>query len=219
MALRLRPLISVVAVNPSAHFREALSINAGLQHPPVRVVQADGAEVGARTPVAGGIFQLAAAVASTVTTGRAGRATIGDEYGDSIKLVRHGEPPRGSVPLLSLRQAVARCHSSAVHVAMFDVQGEEVHIFEGEDTAMLLREYRIERLMIGIHGSSQQDVKGKQRVRDRVVTTLKGAEYTILFERLVFADQPDGLVIAVAPNLQLGYYVEELAAGILPGNT
>ena len=63
LALRLRPQLAVVAVNPNEYFRGALLNNAALQTPPVRVVQANAAELSQSSPVAGTILQIPVAVA------------------------------------------------------------------------------------------------------------------------------------------------------------
>ena len=89
---------------------------------------------------------------------------------------------------------------AAVHLAMLDVQGEEEHIFHSRDVQVLLQEHRIERLLVGIHGNVAQQ---KRRVSGVVVNALKAAGYTIVFEQLLFSDQPDGLVVAVAPNVRI----------------
>ena len=116
--------------------------------------------------------------------------------------MRGGTPQACSVLLLSLRQAVEWCKSS-VHLAMLDVQGEEESIFASDDVLQLLHSRRVERLMVGVHGSSPLDLDGKRRRRDAVVNALHATGYRIVYERLSFPDQPDGLVVAAAPHVEL----------------
>lgn len=198
LALRMRPNLAVVAVNPSAYFRGALETNAALQRPPVHVAYADEKNLQMlRAPDAGTVLQIAA-----IVSGDAGRipirASIGNEYGDSMKPTT-SDNDKSTVPVLTLRQVLPP--GKSVHLAMLDVQGEEERIFHSRDAHLLLREHRIERLLVGIHGNGPEQ---KRRVSAVVVGALKAAGYIVVFEQLVFADQPDGLLVAVAPQVRMG---------------
>ena len=100
------------------------------------------------------------------------------------------------VPALTLRQVLALFHdtySHKIHLAMFDVQGEEKNIFASTEVRELLARHAIDRVMVGIHDG--------QPTMNVVRSTLVAEGYRILLAKLSVPAQPDGVVIALAPNI------------------
>jgi len=193
LALRLRPRMAAVAINPSAHFRKALLQNAALQAAPVSVMQPEEDQLGTYAPTEGAILQLPVAVAA-----QPGRIDIGSEYGSHVSRKKEAAMVRvaSGVPALTLRQVLALFHdtySHKIHLAMFDVQGEEKNIFASTEVRELLARHAIDRVMVGIHDG--------QPTMNVVRSTLVAAGYNILLAKLSVPAQPDGVVIALAPNI------------------
>jgi FkbM family methyltransferase len=184
LALRLRPNMAVVAINPSVYFRNALVQNAALQATSVSVALS-GEDTLAR-PAEGTILQLPVAVAA-----QSGRITIDSKYGSGIQMNKSAAS-HDDVPALTLSQVLAIC-SRPVHLAMFDVQGEEAHIFASDQVGLQLAAHTIRRFMVGIHGGAP--------TMHIVRTALIRAGYEVLVERLSAPAQPDGVLIAIAPNI------------------
>lgn len=194
LALRMRPQLAVVAVNPSPYFRAALKSQAGIQTHRVRVTEppteADLLRPGGTPPVQAAILQLAAALGAT----GGGRVSIGKGYGSGVVPPRRQHEQwstqmRDSVPQLELPQLVAALNRT-VYLAMFDIQSMEGPVFRAQRTQALLRSHTIERLMVAIH---------HPKFLRPVVHSLRTAGYRILFNASSVKGQPDGVVIALSP--------------------
>ena len=190
LALRMRPRAAVVAVNPSNYFQRALVENAALQSTPIRVLQLseeDMLQRGSVAPEAGAILQLPAAVG--VSGGRAFMSNPRKQgYGENYHPTNSSDAD--SVPVLSVQRLVAIC-GRQVHLAMFDIQGAEALLFESTPLQEVLRTHAIQRIMVGTHGPTHTSVK----------RALVSAGYHILLALPKVPHYPDGVVVAVAPNV------------------
>ena len=104
-----------------------------------------------------------------------------------------------TVPALTLRQLLELCCKAPVHLAMFDVQGEEKRIFASADVKQLMAARPFERVMVGIHRT--RDDPGGSTTLHTVKEVLEGAGYKILLEQQSVPAQPDGVLIAAAPHV------------------
>lgn len=184
LALRLRPELVVVAVNPGRAFREALAENAQLQSSPVQLVEASSVEEMRRSrPKPRAIVQLAVAVGfsphdgSTVSFPTAlgyGSGIIADRVSSPVAL--HQKPEEQAteeVALVGLEPLLEACGKDA-HLVMFDIQGAEDALFADRGMLRLLRQKRMQRLFISTHSPN---------AHRSVVTALQMADYFIAADR------------------------------------
>ena len=221
LALRLRPELVVVAVNPGRAFREALAENAQLQSSPVQLVEASSVEEMRRNrPKPRAIVQLAVAVGfsphdgSTVSFPTAlgyGSGIIADRVSSPAAL--HQKPEEQAteeVALVGLEPLLEACGKDA-HLVMFDIQGAEDALFADRGMLRLLRQKRMQRLFISTHSPN---------AHRSVVTALQMADYFIAADRpgATAGANYDRYVVAIRGDVHqashIGYMLASSGGGV-----
>jgi len=164
LALRQRPRLRVVAVNPHPTFRAMLRANAAL----AGINVTDATSLGEATkPAPGGILQLPYAVENASST----RMLLGDGWGDGLHATLspkrlasgsgRGGKPRNPAHVRTARmedlvrtvcQLGPKGSPCSILLANWDIQGHEETVFADEGTQRVLASHCIKRVIVGSHG-------------------------------------------------------------------
>jgi len=162
LALRLRPRMRVIAVNPHPKFQVMLRQNAAIAH-----LNVTDALLGEAFPAPGTILQLPYAVSAQPRSSPRSMAYIGEGWGDVVQLNEtqakrlasgfgFGGRPRNSVRVrtVQMRELVqlGRQNLSRILLANFDIQGHEEALFASADVQHVLAMGVIRRVIVGTHG-------------------------------------------------------------------
>ena len=237
-ALRLRPGLRVVAVNPHPSFQAMLRANAAYAGLNVT----DGS-LASMMPIAGSVLQLPYALSA-----RESSWLLGDGWGDGLqrtlaaKTLASGHS-RGGRPHSPARVRSVHLHhltnlTGEVYMANFDIQGHERGVFEADGTHRVLSTHILSRVIVGTHGcdfgtrvvrcadlgprafarhgchvnrSGETMLLGKLLrnssecgiAHATVLNALRRAQYRILYEAAHVEGQPDGLIVAISPLVQI----------------
>jgi len=229
LALRYRPPLAVVAVNPHPAFQKELAENAAAAG--IAVVDAAGPRDPLAIPVEGGILQLGCALAERAQTGfmgggygsaivRSAKEAVDLETSQARGALRHHTNssraselvgrvvPVQSVPLSDVFRCIcpqARNNKNARFDPLVDLRGCAIYMatFDIQNFEEKVFSAEDTHALLRAHRIQRLLVgTHSPQAHGAVLEALSAAQYRILYNATVVEGQPDGLIVASSPNVR-----------------